>query len=242
MIQNLFKHFSILILISFIGCSKGDKANILEGSCPEHLDQGIPITDTDGITEMCLTIDIEQKVIAWNWSEDGSMFATALHDVSKTPVPAGGRLGYSPPATNWYISNRDGSNLQRFPLADNKSLRFSPDAKYAIIRDKCIDISCWFSVYDIQEQRIICSYKQYTVWFNETDCGPLTYKNGDTWDLRGEVNDEGCEFYDSQGLSIPACAAATPESYPAPGNVSPHTSGYPPLSGNYIQAPEYSYP
>lgn len=210
-----------LILAIIVSCGPGETVQILPGACEAESMRGFTITGSDDESELCLVTGSEQEVIDWVWSEDGSVFAYALQDVTVTRPAFSGRTGYyRPPATNWYIADGDGSDVRRFPLGDNNGLRFSPDGKYAIVQIGCYYTTCQHTVYEVRNNRRICEYETRTVWMGETDCPVLTLENGQTWDIREMVTNAGCVYYERSGWSVPDfCATATPTPYP--GNTPP---------------------
>ncbi len=204
---------AFLILITLVSCSSSRFVQILPGACKATNARASTITGSDHESELCLVTGSEQEIITWRWSKDGSVLAYALHNASVTLPALSGRTGYyRPPATHWHIADRDGSNARRFSLADNKGLYFSPDGKYAIVQDSCYYATCQHSVYQVDDNHKICEYETRTVWFGKSNCPRLTLKNGQTWDIREEVNDSGCAYYEENEWDIPFCTTRAPRS------------------------------
>lgn len=156
---------------------------------------------------MCLIVSSGKEVVTWRWAEDGSVFAYALRDPTTTLPAIGGKAGYYQPlATQWYFVDGNGHNVRRFPIADNKGVRrFSPDGKYVIIPEGCIDTVCENSVYKIETNARVCGYTTREVWFSDADCPALILHDGAIWDLRAETNASGCAYYSDNGWSHPNC-------------------------------------
>lgn len=179
---------------------------VLADQCEQSTAQQITITGSDKITELCLSVESDLPIIAWHWSEDGSRFAYALQDVSVTLPPLSGRTGYyRPPATRWYITDSDGRNPKKFDLADNKNLKFSYDGKYIIVHEYCYYTKCYKTIYLTDTHQEVCKYQIREVWFGESNCSKLTHKNGKVWNIKAEVNQNGCDYYKQNGWPAPGC-------------------------------------
>jgi len=200
----------LLLALAFMGCSRKQPVRILPNACDGATNsdkQAFTITASDDVTEQCLIIEAAQELITWRWSEDGNVFAYALLDPTTTLPAMDGRRGYyRPPATKWHIADSVGNNVKRFSIADNKKLEFSVDGKYAAIQEYCYYTTCQHSIYEVSTSEKICEYKTEAVWFGESDCPNLVLKDGRIWDIRKEINDAGCRYYEQNRWGdIPGC-------------------------------------
>ncbi len=204
--------FLMLILIANCSNRNEDEAHILPEKC-ETESKGLTITDKDSKTEFCLITKEELNIVAWRRSEDGSMFAYASQDILIVQPTSNREQPQSQTSINWYITDGYGENVRRFPLADNKGLRFSPDGQYVIVQEYCFKTRCVYSVYKFENNykvHNVCDYKTEGVWVWESDCPKFILANNQIWDIKQEYKESGCAYYKENDWSIPACETPTP--------------------------------
>lgn len=193
-------------------CRTNTVAQLLSEPC-NNINNGHPIADIDGETVMCLVMSTDLVFQTWLWSADGSTLAFALHDPTVTRPAGSGKFPNRPLTIHWYVMERSDNQATELSVAYNQGLSLSPDGKYVVVSRLCgADTTSCHDIYTTSNQRHICSYKKYTVWFGDSDCSELTLNNGEVWDIEYEVNKSGCEFYQSNGWDTPSCDGAEPTS------------------------------
>lgn len=235
----------LLILFAFwalSACRANSSVQLLAESC-DNVANGNTIMDVDGKTEMCLIVPTDMPFQTWHWSADGSTLALALHDPTITRPAGMGKFPRQPLTIHWYVMERNGRSATELTVAYNQGLSLSPDGQYAVVSYRCsADTTSCHDIYQTRNQKKVCSYKTYTVWFGDSDCSELTLKNGEDWDIKYEVNKSGCEFFQSSGWDTPNCDGSEPVTLTPVPRVSPTPiEGYP-IIGTSIPGTTQSYP
>ncbi len=224
MVKVLLAMLGLLVLSA---CGANIPTQLLTEPCGTIANGNI-ITDVDSETEMCLVVSTDLLFQTWLWSADGSTLAFALHDPSIIRPPGLGKFPNRPLTIYWYVVDRNGRNASRFTVANNKGFSLSPDGKYAVVSYLCsADITGCHDIYTIRNEKKICSYKTYTVWFGDSDCPELKMKNGEIWDIEDEVNEAGCAFYRQNKWDIPRCSKTEPPDIPTSTTTPIIIEGYP---------------
>lgn len=167
--------------------------------------------DYDEQAEMCLVVASDMPVQSWQWSADGSTLAFALHDPTVTRPAGIGKFASHPLTIHWYVMERNGRNATEFPVAYNRGLSLSPDAKFIVVSYLCsANTTACHEIYETNSQQKVCSYRTNNVWFSDSNCTDLILKNGEIWDIEYEVNKSGCEYFQSSGWDTPNCNGSEP--------------------------------
>lgn len=222
------------VLIIFLGifglaaCLADAPTQLLGGSC-NGVEGGYKIMDVDEETEMCLVVSSDMPVQSWQWSNDGSILAFALHDPTITRPAGTGKFAGRPLTIHWYFMERNGRSATELTVAYNRGLSLSPDGKFIVVSFLCsADTTACHEIYETNSQQRVCSYRTNTVWFSDSDCTDLTLKNGGIWDIEYEVNKSGCEYFHSNGWDAPNCNGSEPNVLTPVPTVTPiPIEGYP---------------
>jgi hypothetical protein len=202
--------FVLLVFLALSACLAKTSTQLLAGPC-DGIKDGNSIMDVDGETEMCLIVPTDMPFQTWRWSADGSTLAFALHDPTITRPAGLGKFPGHPLTIHWYVMERNGRSATELTTAYNQGLSLSPDGKYVVVDHLCsADTTVCHDIYQTRNQKKVCSYKTYTVWFGDSDCSELNLKNGDVWDIKYEVNKSGCEYFQRSGWDTPSCDGTEP--------------------------------